>query len=190
MQFSNKLFIVISIALLCIVSVPSALAYFYTYAQTEGTVTVSLSDKSDIVERIEKGEKIVQIKADNNSDPVFVRVKYVAPSNATITVVQNEGWVLDGDFYYFSKPIDGKGDDSESDVIKSLTDTTLNIKIERPADMEEGETFDVVVLHEMTPALFSESEPSATYKFFDSEKNGWWYADWTTTVKPTTEVDG
>ena len=183
----NKFIIVIAIALLCIVSVPSALAYFYTYAQTEGTVTVTLSDKSDIEEKIEKGEKLISIKADENSDPVFVRVKYFAPSNATITVTKNEGWTEEGEFYYYNKPIDGKAD---TETIKDVTDSTLNIKIERPADMEEGETFDVVVLHEMTPALFSESEPSATYKFFDSEKNGWWYADWTTTVKPTTEVDG
>lgn len=185
-KYFNKLIIMISIVLLAIVTVPSALAYFYTYAQTEGTVKVSLSDGSKIKEDFKNQEKQITIVAEDNSDPVFVRVKYIAPSGTVESVTLNDGWVNGSDgYYYYTTPIDGK-----EGGLPASTATTLNIKIEYPADAEKGDSFSVIVLHEMTPALFSQTEPSAEYKYFDLEKNGWWYADWKTTVEPTTEVDG
>ncbi len=189
--------ILLCVFMLAIVSVPSALAYFYTYAQTEGEVMAVLSDHSDIEETIVSGGKEIKITAEEGSDPVFVRVKYFAPHDESIvktSVVPGEGWVkgetdsFGNTFYYYTKPIDGKDDDP--DAIASITDTSLDISISRQQEEGQDSDFNVVVIHEMTPALFSLSEPDAEYKMYDETKGGWWYADWAYTVAPTTEVDG
>ncbi len=189
----SKVLIIISALLLSVITVPSAMAYFYTYTNTEGTITVTLFDSGEIKEEIKEGIKRVTVEAEPDSEPVFIRVKYIAPAGANVTVVLDEnnnlpeGWSTDGEYYYYANPIDGKGDNSDDDLIKNKTATTLDIKIERKSDDDE---FNVVVLNEMTAALFkSGSEaPSADYKFEDVEKGGWWYADWTTIIEPNTIV--
>lgn len=191
----KKALVLCSFALLCLAAVRPAAAYFYTYAQTEGVVNVELFDESEIQESITSEGKEVRIGAVPESDPVFIRVKYIAPSDPSIVdieVVTNENWV-EGEadefgniFYYYTLPIDGKTDDP--DVIKNVTETSLDIKITAKQESEERDPFNVVVLNEMTPALFSETEPDAEYKMYDETKDGWWYADWNYTVEPTTEV--
>lgn len=185
MKRNNLLFITLTIVLLVLVSVPSALAYFYTYTEVEGTIVVNLSDGSDIVERIEKGNKIVNITAIDNSEPVFVRVKYIAPSNMTadelIIVPDAEGWSKDGEYYYYAKPIDGK----DNTTLSGTTDKPLIISVQRPSDSTDDDVFNVIVLYEMTPAQFSETAPTPTPKYiYPADGGGYWYADWTKTVSP------
>ena len=181
----NKILVLLSIVLITVVSVPNALAYFYTYAQTEGKVKIKLADDSEIKEDVKNQTKFITINAVEGSDPVFVRVAYFTTDEVDKkNTVNPNGWVEDGDYYYYGDPIDGKNDTALADATKKL-----DIHIKYPAEASNTESFNVVVVHEMTPAIFSETEPTAKYKYQDSEAGGWWYADWSNTVAPTTVIE-
>ncbi len=174
----KKIIILVSLLMITLVSVPKALAYFYTYTSAQGTLRVSITDESSFEETVVDKTKTLSIKADNDSDPIFVRAKIIKTSDVETNIDLGTGWSgpRDDDFYYYDLPLDGK----EGMFDQTATDIVVTIKF--PASAEDGDKYNVVVLYEATPAIFSSTMPSATqlgdnYSLYE-ETDNYWYTDW------------
>ena len=158
-----RIMAVLAVLLLLGAHMSSAYAYFTAYTQAEGGFPIHLGGKGEIEEKFVNWTKKLVIRADADSQPVFVRAK--AFSAYDLTYDEAEGWSTESDgFAYYADPIEAGGSTSE-----------LNIHIDNvpQTDVKEGETFNVVVIYEMTPALF------------DAEGNP--YADWTRVLQVVQE---
>lgn len=154
----------IIVVLITIVSVPSALAYFSTYTQTKGTKTLSFNYDTKLEESIYNNNKTISVTA--TGDPVFVRVRYYAVSDKMTVeadpdslVVDGETvWVKNGDYYYYTKPIDGKG-------IGEKKTSNLILKVTTAADVEFaiGDVEHVIVIYEAIPAKYGVTYDSADW---------------------------
>ena len=122
-------------------------AYFTTYAEAEGALTIALGEETRIVETFSDWTKHVSISnAENSNYPVFVRVKAFCASYEL--TYSGDGWTLGDDgFYYYADPVEAG---SASGI--------LDIHIDHvPANIEDpGRKFNVVVVSECTPALYDE----------------------------------
>ncbi len=157
----RKILIFVSVILLVAVVVPNASAYFSTYTQTKGKKLITLGDDSQIEEpKVENGIKTIVISADDDSSAIFVRVKAIhigsitTEKNTTKTDSYDpDKWTKDGDYYYFSDPLDGKND---TDITKS---TTLDLKVNIPDSISRDEVH-VVVVYEAIVAKAQSNSPS------------------------------
>ena len=156
---------ILSLILLLLISVPAALSYFYTYTNATGTIPVHLEDGTTITEDVPNTQKQITITADEDSDPVFVRVKVFA-SDVIETGSSTEGWELRNDgCYYYSDPIDGK----EGNDIDGSAYLEISVSLSEGADPETlAESYNVIVIYEATPALIDDS--------------GALYADWNNVI--------
>ena len=155
-----------AIALICSVSIGSALAYFTTYTEAKGGYTISLGDKTTVDEpTFSEWTKHVVITSANDSEPVWVRAKAFCGSEYSLVYSDKSGkWLPNSDGYYYYKDILTAGQSTEE----------LLVKIENIP--EDAEDFDIVVVYETTPVLYDESgEP---------------YADWTLKVDSGTVEGG
>lgn len=170
----HKLLSLLLILLVFFVSVPSTLSYFFTYVETSGTVTVKLYDDSEIIEEVPGDDPIknITIKADDNSDPIFVRVKVFAADDVTIST-NSEGWSLIDGYYEYVNPIDGF--DSDSEFQRSTSTLKLEITIPKTTSEEDAVEKHVVVVYEATPAIF---------------ENGSWTKNWNITINKNANAEG
>ena len=169
MNKMNKVMIGLCILLLLAVSVPSSLAYFFTYARTNGGTDVTLKYKSTIDEEVEGTVKKLTITAAENADPMMIRARAFYGSDVTVTVPDafKDTWKQKSDdsvWYYYIDPIDGK-EESIDISDKALLNFDVQINVEDPKDFE---TRHVVVVYEAAPAIYK----------YDDQGNGYWDADW------------
>ena len=150
MKKSKLLFVLISLVLVLFVSVPNALAYFSTYTITKGTKTIHIQDSTQISEKVEDWTKKIVVKADPDSDYVYVRVKVYAPSYILKTLkINGDGWTKDGDYFYYGDPINDGNQTNQLDVL--IDNTNL------PTDSKDGDEFHIVVVYESIPASYDEN---------------------------------
>ena len=149
----------LAFALILGVSVQSAMAYFTTYASAEGGYSISLpGSETDMGEDFSGWQKRVVVSNTEDSMPVFVRARAFAGDAYTLTY-SGEGWTPGSDGYYYY-----------SDVLPGGAETTeLLVNIDGiPEDVQSGDNFNVIVVYETTPVLYSEAGDA--------------YADWTVTL--------
>ncbi len=149
-------------------SIGTALAYFTTYAMAKGGYPIHLEYETEIEEKISAMTKHVAITNDANGVPVYVRARAFAGSEFNLSF-EGDGWSYGGDGYYYYSGI----------LMAGETTSELLVKIDVPEDTEHvaGDTFNVVVVYESTPAMYDdEGKP---------------YADWTREViTDKDEVEG
>ena len=141
MKRNKILMIAGAMILIMALSVPAALGYFTTYVRVPGSKTLSLSDGTKMKEENVSGKKHVVITADEDSDPVFVRVIAYAPTDIEKKLVfEGDGWNKGDDgWWYYGQPL-SKGQSAAIDI--SLPE----IEIDKT-------DFNVVVMHEYVPAV-------------------------------------
>ena len=139
-----------------------AMAYFTTYVEAEGSLTIKLGDETTIIENFENWEKELIVGNEEGSEPVFIRAKaFYAPDTLELTY-RGEGWSKGSDDYYYYNTWLESGEGTKS----------LYIKIENiPQDVAKGDVFNVIVIYESTPVLYKE--------------DGTPYADWTSELVVT-----
>jgi len=191
-----KLSFLILIMLLA-VYVPSTLSYFFTYTKAEGTVTVELFDDSTMEECVHNTIKEISVTADEESDPIFVRVKTFAPSDVMVDS-ETAGWNRKDDgYWYYGAPIAGTSSDYKQ-LFASNADINFDVALPSTEenDFEEGDNRHVVVIYEATPALYAASadelpEDISVNDCFQDSNGGLWYANWGMVLEPeTVEVEG
>ena len=150
MSKKNKLIVFASLALVLFISIPSIFSYFSTFTITKGVRNVVIQDGTYITEEVNSWTKKVTIKADPNSDAVYVRVKVFAPEDIQkLLEITGEGWNPKDGYYEYSEPIDGK---DETDYKDATTELDIKINNEKlPKDTQEGDEFHIVVVYESSP---------------------------------------
>ena len=157
----KTLLVSIVTVLMLLVTITPALAYFTTYVRVPGEKPVHLGEKVRIKEDGEDFKHVV-LTADEDSDPVFVRIAVFAPTEIEkVLEIEGKNWKKNGYYYEYELPLYA-GESAE-----------INIKIPDGTEIDR-ETFDVVVLYEYVPALM--------------DADGNLYADWT--FKPVIEKVG
>ncbi|MBR4462015.1 MAG: hypothetical protein IKS51_05505 [Erysipelotrichaceae bacterium] len=190
----NKIIVLVAAVLLLIASVPSVLAYIFTYTEVKMDKDITLYYKEPKFNETVDGAKHLKITATEDSEYMFVRVlaitddesreQYLIPpysfssedDPATTTPNPenaNNDWVYneeDGYWYYY-KPIK-KGEETSSwlHIYYGELDDTQG---------EDNDDFHVIVLYEAVAAHFSNEEISAKSVWYDEENDGYWYSQWT-----------
>ena len=138
----------VAVAMVLGASIPDALAYFTTYVSAKGSKEVVLKERTTIEEpEVEGTTKSIQIKADEDSEPVFVRVQTFVPEGYSVNY-EGSGWTEKDGWIYYDTPIDhGK----ETSVLKATVDGV-------PDDVKVGDNFNVIVVYEYTPVLYKDAD--------------------------------
>ena len=142
--------------LVALVSVPSALAYFTTYARIKGTSAVTLGEAITFSEIANSsGDKHITISAEEESDPVFVRIGIFASKEIMSRIKVDDTWELKDGWYTYGQVLEG-GKTAEMDIVIDKNDLEI-------------EEFNVVVVYEYIPAIMNE----------EGEFVPDWNAEWT-----------
>lgn len=138
----RKYLFILTALLALVLTIPSALSYFTTYTQVDGSKTLKLKDSVVMWETGgETSIKHVMLEVDPDSDPVFVRVAVFAPTDIEpLLEYSSEHWVQDGIYYQYDSVL------YAGDTVEFTVDLKQGAEIPR-------DNFKVVVVYEYTPAL-------------------------------------
>ncbi len=150
MNKKSILITALSIVMITIISISGALAYFTTYVRDSGPLPVHLKEKIEFHEDGDDENKIITIKVDADSDPVYVRVIAFLPHGME-AVTDSEGWTLKDGYYEYDE------------VLFANDEAVLNLCPQPlPEDIEE---FKMAVAYEYIPAI-------------SDDAGGWLAPDW------------
>lgn len=157
MKHKNILLAAAACMLILSAGAGSTWAYFTTYTQAGGGYQIRLGSRSEAQEEVADWTKHVTVSNDGASnEPVYIRAKAFSGSQYDLTYssVGNKWSLGEGDYYYYS------------DIVEpGMATEALDIKIQGvPAETEDGDSFNVVVVYESTPVCYQE--------------DGTPYADW------------
>lgn len=144
------------------ISAGTAMAYFTTYAEASGNVTLNMGfTETTPTEEFSNWTKHVTVKNTGDFD-CFVRVRALAGKKYDLQYSDSDKkWVPDGEYYVYRDP-----------VAPGESTSVLDIKI----DSKDTDTsFNVIVIQESTRVLYDE--------------NGNPYADWSQ-IADTSETTG
>jgi len=165
MKKSSKISLTLALVMVIAAMVIPAWSYFTTYAQARGGVVINLGETSKIRESFDSWKKTLVVENEDENVTVFIRAKAFS-GYATSGV--GEGWTLNAEdgYYYYADPVAPGGETKP--LVVTIT----------PPDgkHEEGDTFNVVVIYESTPARYDE-KGIATY-------------DWSEVLNIVTEEGG
>ena len=152
-----KILCFIALALVLMVGITPALAYFTTRVSANGGYTIDLTSTTSIDEEFSDWEKRITV-TNTKGEPVFVRARAYAGSAITL-VYSGEGWKAgeDGWYYYDSALSEGQS-----------TETPLCVQIQNIPEAADKASFNVAVVYESTPVQY--------------KADGTAYADWTMTL--------
>lgn len=131
-----------------------AWAYFTTYTSASGSYTIDLSNETQIVEEYSNHTKRLVVTNDGTR-PVYVRARAFSGSQCALAYSSEDGrWQAGNDgYYYFSEPLAGAVTAEDGTVSRARTSELL-VQIEFPADAEEGDGCNVVVIYESIPVQY------------------------------------
>jgi len=135
-----------AVALVLVASLGSAMSYFTTYAEARGGHILNM--ETQIEEEVYDWTKHIVITSAENSLPVYVRAKAFAPDYLTL-VYSGTNWTLGDDGFYYYGPVLQNGSQTE-ELLVQINDI--------PADVKEGDDFNVVVVYECTRATDLDGE--------------------------------
>ncbi|NCB92770.1 MAG: hypothetical protein EOM40_09465 [Clostridia bacterium] len=145
-------------------SVGGALAYFTTYSTASGSALLDIGfTETSIEENVENGVKSVVV-ANIGDYSCFVRARIFAAEGMTGNI-SGEGWSDGGDGYWYFNSV----------VAAGAKTNALNININYPTNEGEDkvEDFNVIVVQECTPVVYSETgDPIADWNqvYTDSQE--------------------
>ena len=157
MKNNWKLLAVLTVAMILIASVAPAKAYFTTYTSGKGEIEIELGYRDKISEEFADWTKSIDIKADDDAVPQYIRVKVFYDDVYPCTIETGSNWEKEeeedefGFVFYNFTPIVYAGQSTLND----FTNSEFNVKInEIPDDVEIGSEFNVVVVYECTQVLY------------------------------------
>ncbi len=131
-------------------SAGSAWAYFTTYVEARGMLTLEMGDETTIDEpKFESWTKHIVVSSDKGSKPVYVRARAFCGSEYKLVYTGSSKWTPGSDGYYYYSDILNGGEKTEELLVK-----IENVPVE---DVKDGSEFNVVVIYETTPVLYDES---------------------------------
>ncbi|MEZ3486032.1 MAG: hypothetical protein K1W22_05400 [Lachnospiraceae bacterium] len=155
MKYKNVLLAMTACMLILSAGAGSAWAYFTTYTEARGGYAIRLGSQSTVTETLDSWTKHVTVTNDAASGPVYIRAKAFAGSQYELAYYSANGkWTLGDDgFYYYSDIVEAGG-----------STEGLDIRIDNvPAEVKDGDSFNVVVVYESTPVIYKDGEATADW---------------------------
>lgn len=152
-----KLLAILSVAMILIASVAPAKAYFTTYATGKGSVEIHLGYRDRITETMREWTKSIDITADDDAVPQYIRVKVFYDDMYTCTIEAGSNWEKGetddfGFTYYNFIPVVYAGQSTLND----FENAEFLVRIKEPEkDVEVGTEFNVIVVYECTQVLYN-----------------------------------
>lgn len=146
----KKMTMYLSIASLCLIAmvgVQETFAYFTTYAEASGQKRIDLYSDTTIEEEFPEGSwtKRISVKAEQNSIPVWVRVRAFSGTEYPLQFTSVSGkWVEKGEYWYYQ------------DIVTPQQPTD-ELLITIDAEQSEEHDFNVIVVSESVPVQYDES---------------------------------
>ena len=131
----------LALVLVLCVSIGAAWAYFTTYASAQGGYVIQQGVEFE--ETFYDWTKHVVITSKPNTVPVYVRVRAYASTQYTLET-GGAGWTQDGDWWYCTEILEGGGQTNPLDIL------ILDV----PTEVENGDSFNVVVVYEYAPVRY------------------------------------
>lgn len=136
------------LALALTVSVSGVWAYFTTYAEARGGLTIHLGSHQDFHEEFSEWTKRLSVTNTEGYDDIYVRAKAFGPAQYPLEY-EGENWTPGPEsegYYYYLLP-----------VPVGESTSVLNVRITGiPEDVDDGESFNVVVIYESIPVPYDE----------------------------------
>lgn len=155
MKYKNVLLAMTACMLILSAGAGSAWAYFTTYTEARGGYAIRLGSQSTVTETLDSWTKHVTVTNDAASGPVYIRTKAFAGSQYELTYYSANGkWTLGDDGFYYYRDIVEAGGSTEG----------LDIRIDNvPAEVKDGDSFNVVVVYESAPVIYKDGEATADW---------------------------
>lgn len=149
-------------------TVGDAWSYFTTYTRATGTLRIDLGSRTWLEEGYSDHTKHLVVSNDGEQ-AVYVRARAFSGSRYPLSYSSADGsWQERSDGYcYYNGVLPGRVT-GEDGTVTAATTSELLVRIEFPADAEEGEDCNVVVIYESVPVQY------------DTDGNALepWDADW------------
>lgn len=134
-----------------------ASAYFTSNAWAKGGRTLTMGSVNEIREEFSAWTKHVTVKAEDDSEPVFVRARAFADESVDLLILSEDGsWTDGGDGWWYCGTVLSAGESTAELLVKV---------VKLPVGAVAGTDFNVIVVYECSRALF--------------KADGTPYADWT-----------
>lgn len=133
--------------ILCTVISPS-LAYFTDQDQADGSITLTLSGKTDIQDDFKDGQKIIAIQNTKGRD-IWVRLRVAVGETIQqyVDLIPGEGWTEQEGYWYYNSPIPENG---------ATTNFIVDINRVPTKDLDLAQQeFNIAVLYETTPVQYN-----------------------------------
>ena len=167
MKKKNVILALLAAGLVLTSSVGSAWAYFTTYVEAQGGVTISLGDETDVEETFSSWTKHVSITVDENSEPVFLRARAFCSTYELYYGDSSNKWTPGEDgYYYYSDPSNlWEQVKDEDGNIKGFKAEELLVQIlDVPTEEIDQKDFNVIVVYETVPVKYDdEGKPYADW---------------------------
>lgn len=131
----------LSLILVMVLSTGFASAYFTDYEAAKGGAVLKLSGQTKVEEVVKDNNKTITISNTGETD-MIVRVQVIGDQNR-MTVVPGDGWIKDGDWYYYTRILTPKD-----------TNGARSTSIEAKITGNEGDNFDIIVVQEGSRTLY------------------------------------
>ncbi len=166
MKRKDILLVILAFALVLSMGIGSAYAYFTSSASASGGLDVSVKPSTDITEpKFDDQTKHVVISNAIGAEPVYVRARFFSSLPVEISGTKWSAEPDEDGWYVYSEIIPG-GEQSEE----------LLGKITFPADAEDGDNYNIVVVYEATPVQYDADgnplEPDWTLVLDDGMSEG------------------
>ena len=143
---------VLAAALVLVMGIGSAFAYFTATTSAAGSITISLEPRTEIHEPdVINGVKHIVITNEEDAEPAWVRAQVFAGASAGELTVDGSGWTDGGDGWYYYDAILEPGGQTEELLV------TISRLVDTEDAPEEGDNFNVVVVYESTLVLYDEA---------------------------------
>lgn len=146
------LYTAIAVMLVMSAVMGTAWAYFTTYAKAKGGVVLNLGHQETIDEDFKSWEKTLDITSESDSRPVYLRAKAYS-IEYPVTYSNSQNWTEgdDGWMYYTLTLAPGTSLSDSGDQLK------VQINDVPAEDLEDGKTFNVIVVYESTEVQYDEN---------------------------------
>lgn len=157
------LYTAITIMLVMSTSMGTAWAYFTTYARARGGVPINLGHEEHIDESFQQWEKTLDIEISADSKPVYLRARAFC-ADYRVTFENSQNWTQDEDgvWVYYDLIFEPGKDDKGNPIPAKFSDRGDELKAlinggENPENVEEGNTFNVIIVYESTEVQYDDA---------------------------------
>ena len=152
-----KILATVVVAMILIASVAPAKAYFTTYATAKGGHVIELSYRDRISEEMVNWVKHINITAEKDAVPQYIRVKVFYDDIYPCTITYDSNWTEGatdefGYTFYNFTPIVYAGQSTLGNFDNSAFDVKINFPEKDEAEV--GTDFNVIIIYECTQVLY------------------------------------